>query len=142
MVRYIKQRLWTLLTGSQIFFATTASAEMFNWVGSTTNYLENQLLFISINWKPLKPAIQLPKKMGLSYVFQVVMSFPVIFQHLSPTSSLVSATPSPQGFLRPVATFGDVTEKSTPEPLAEPFKGAAGGGWIPLFEVPLLTFCV
>jgi len=27
--------------------------------------------FISINLKPLKPAIQLPKKMVLSYVFQV-----------------------------------------------------------------------
>ena len=34
-------------------------------------YLENQLLLISINWKPLKPATVALKKVVLSYVFQV-----------------------------------------------------------------------
>ena len=53
------------------------------------NLENNKLLFVNLtlNLKPLKPAVQLPKKMVLSYVFQecIGLSFPNLFTLLPPS---------------------------------------------------------
>ena len=59
-------------------------------VSISTSYLKNKLLLISINWKLPKPAIQLPKKMVLSYVFQVLTKKSPKTQHSSPENHQVA----------------------------------------------------
>ena len=55
------------------------------WFTAESLNLENQLLLISINWKPQNQP-QLPKKMVLSYVFQEVVFFPRNVFRISGTS--------------------------------------------------------